>query len=114
MVGVTPSKGFVRTSSKDFKGLRTNVSKAVAKDFIKRFSVLMTRYQTAAKRRTYTVQEAAQLLGISRGVAYAAVHRGEIPSIKIGTRYVIPKDRLEEMLAGKGAEEQGAETGLAT
>lgn len=74
----------------------------------------MKRYQIAAKRRTYTVQEAAQLLGISRGVAYAAVHRGEIPSIRLGRRYVIPKDRLEEMLAAKDTGVQEGENGLAT
>ena len=54
------------------------------------------------ERRTITVSEAAQLLGISRNAAYAAVHRGEIPSIRLGRRYVVPIDRLEELLDGRG------------
>ena len=61
----------------------------------------MDTHDIAGKRRTCTVQEAAQLLGISRNSAYAAVHRGEIPSIRLGRRYVVPIDRLEELLDGR-------------
>ena len=45
-------------------------------------------------RLTLTVEEAAVLLGISRNSAYEAVRRGEIPSVRIGGRIVIPRRRF--------------------
>ena len=50
------------------------------------------------KRETYTVEEVAEILGIGRGKCYQAVRDKEIPSLKIGRRYVIPRMALEEML----------------
>ena len=47
---------------------------------------------------TFTVQEAARLLGISRGLAYQAVSEGTVPSIRIGRRILIPRARLCELL----------------
>jgi excisionase family DNA binding protein len=35
---------------------------------------------------TYTVEEAAELVGIGRNKAYEAAKTGEIPTIKIGKR----------------------------
>ena len=37
-------------------------------------------------RRTYTVTETAEILGISRSSAYEAVRRGDVPSIAVGER----------------------------
>lgn len=51
------------------------------------------------ERLTLTVEEAAALLGISRAFAYESVRRGDIPHIKIGRRILVPKAKLEEMLA---------------
>lgn len=51
-------------------------------------------------RLTVTVLEAAQRLGISRGLAYEAVHRGELPTIRIGKRILVPRIALELLLAG--------------
>ena len=48
--------------------------------------------------RTYTVQQAAQLLGIGRNQGYEAVHRGEIPVIKVGKRFLVPKAALDRLL----------------
>ena len=53
------------------------------------------------KRRTMTVDEAAQALGISRNAAYAAIHRKEIPAIKIGDRRLVPILAIERLLAGE-------------
>ena len=53
---------------------------------------------------TYKIEEAGRLLGIGRNGAYEAAHRGEIPTIKIGRRLLVPKAALEAMLAGKGAD----------
>ena len=47
---------------------------------------------------TYTVTEAAALLGISRTTAYECVRRGEIPSLTLGRRVVISRVVLERML----------------
>ena len=53
------------------------------------------------QRATLTVDEAALRLGIGRNAAYDAVKRGEIPSIRIGRRLLVPVAALERMLAGE-------------
>lgn len=53
-------------------------------------------------RRTLTVEEAAGLLGISRGLAYALVSRGDIPSVRLGRRIVIPRPAVDTMLDRAG------------
>jgi excisionase family DNA binding protein len=50
-------------------------------------------------RRTYTVPEVAEVLGISRSTAYECVRRGEIPSLKLAGRVVIPRMAFEAFLA---------------
>jgi excisionase family DNA binding protein len=57
-------------------------------------------------RLVFTVEEAAQLLGISRSFAYEAVQRGDIPSMRIGRRILVPKAKLERFLEQTG--ESGA------
>ena len=52
-------------------------------------------------RRTYTVDEVARLLGVSRGVAYEAVRTGEIRSLTIGRRIVIPPSAVAELLGAE-------------
>jgi excisionase family DNA binding protein len=51
---------------------------------------------------TLDVQTAARRLGISRNGAYEAIRRGEIPTIRIGRRLLIPRLALEKMLAAVG------------
>jgi excisionase family DNA binding protein len=55
-----------------------------------------------AERQTLTVQEAARVLGISRSSAYEAARRGELPTVRIGRRYVVPRVALERMLSQAG------------
>ena len=50
-------------------------------------------------RRTYTVPEVAEMLGISRSTAYVCIRRGEIPSLTLGRRIVISKMAFEAFLA---------------
>jgi excisionase family DNA binding protein len=50
------------------------------------------------ERLTFTVEEAAAALGISRAFAYEAVSRGDIPSIRIGRRVLVPRTALQRML----------------
>lgn len=47
---------------------------------------------------TLSVGEAAELLGLSRGLVYRAVAEGSLPSIKVGRRIIIPRTRLMEIL----------------
>ncbi|MGW1677823.1 helix-turn-helix domain-containing protein [Saccharopolyspora sp. NPDC002376] len=55
------------------------------------------------ERQTYTVDEVAKALGVSRGVAYTQVREGAIPSRRMGKRWIIPKIRFDAWLAGEGA-----------
>lgn len=49
-------------------------------------------------RPTLTVPEAASLLGVGRGVGYAGVKSGEIPSVRIGGRVLVPTAPLLKLL----------------
>lgn len=51
-----------------------------------------------AKTQTFTIREAAQILGICPSTAYEAAKRGEIPVITIGGTKRVPRLALEEML----------------
>jgi excisionase family DNA binding protein len=48
---------------------------------------------------TLTVEQAAKLLGIGRSTAYELVHTGDIPSLRLGRRIVVPRTRLAALLA---------------
>jgi len=50
-----------------------------------------------------TVDEAAVYLRISRGLAFAAVRDGTLPSVRIGRRILVPRRQLEALLAGEQA-----------
>lgn len=50
------------------------------------------------ERLTLTVEEAASLLGISRNLAYELVAEGQIPSIRLGRRVLVPRQALYRML----------------
>lgn len=53
---------------------------------------------TPDQQPTVTVEFAGEALGISRGSAYEAAARGDIPTIKIGRRIVVPTAALRRML----------------
>ena len=42
------------------------------------------------ERKTVTVEEAATILGVGRNKAYEAARSGEIPTIRIGKRLLVP------------------------
>jgi excisionase family DNA binding protein len=50
------------------------------------------------ERLALGVGEAGALLGISRDLAYDLVARGELPSVRLGRRLVVPRRALEEAL----------------
>ena len=58
-------------------------------------------------KATYTVDEAAEILGVSRNSAYQAVHAGELPAVKIGKRLLVPRIAFEKMLDSAGQKLSG-------
>jgi excisionase family DNA binding protein len=52
------------------------------------------------ERLTVTVPEAARLLGLSRMSAYNGIRTGQIPSIRVGRRVLIPRAALGRLLDG--------------
>lgn len=46
-------------------------------------------------------EEARKLLGLSRGSIYQALNSGQIPSLRIGRRILIPRARLEQLINGE-------------
>jgi len=51
---------------------------------------------TPLERQTFTIEEAAKILGICRAVAY---RKGVLPTVQIAGRRLVPKVALERMLA---------------
>lgn len=50
---------------------------------------------------TYTVDEVAYLLRVSRSVAYQHIRAGDIPAERLGRRWVIPRRRFHAWLDGQ-------------
>ena len=53
---------------------------------------------TSTERLTYSVEEAATLLGISRSLAYEAARSGDLPTIRIGRRILVPATALQRLI----------------
>jgi hypothetical protein len=51
---------------------------------------------TSLERQTYTIEEAAKILGICRAVAY---RKGVLPTVQVAGRRLVPKAALDRMLA---------------
>ena len=49
-------------------------------------------------RMTMTITEAAQALGIGRTLAYELARTGELPTIKLGRRLVVPRWALQRLV----------------
>ena len=49
---------------------------------------------------TLTIPETAEMLGISLSKAYEAARLGQIPTIRLGTRILVSRRRLEAMVNG--------------
>ena len=62
----------------------------------------MTKLKFNAEVLCVSLLIAAEMLGISRGLCYRLVHEGQIPSIRLGRRILIPRAALNEMLVRKG------------
>ena len=56
------------------------------------------------ERLTLSVEEAAHLLGIGRGLAYELARTGKIPAVRLGRRLLVPRAQLEAMLRNPSTE----------
>lgn len=59
------------------------------------------------ERLTLTVEEAAELLGVGRTSAYEGVRSGEIPAIRVGRRWLVPRAAFMKFLEGQHGENGG-------
>ena len=50
---------------------------------------------------TFSVPEAAALMGISPSAFYRAIHRGELPALRVGRRFLVPIAKLHALLGLK-------------
>jgi excisionase family DNA binding protein len=57
----------------------------------------------------YRVEEVAELLGCGRSTVYDAIHRGEIPALRLGRRVLVSKVALDELLNGHRPADEGSE-----
>ena len=55
------------------------------------------------EKLTFTVEEAGQLLGISRALAYEMARIGKLPTLRFGKRLVVPRKAIENMLESSAA-----------
>lgn len=59
---------------------------------------IITHPETDDWPATMTISEAAEILGISRSAGYRAAGKGEIPTIRIGGRLLVPTAKLRALL----------------
>ena len=53
------------------------------------------------EKLVYSIQEVAELLGISRSYAYELVRKGEIPVLMLGKKRVVPKEKFNRWVNGE-------------
>ena len=58
----------------------------------------MSSIPKAEDRPTIEVPEAGRVFGLGRSASYAAAARGEIPTLRIGRRLVVPTAQLRRLL----------------
>ena len=62
-------------------------------------------------RATISVSDAAALLGISRNSAYEAARTGQLPTLRLGRRLLVPVPALLRMLESEDARKDDRELG---
>lgn len=53
------------------------------------------------EKLVYSIQEVAELLGISRSYAYELVRNGTIPALVLGKKWVVPKEKFNNWVNGE-------------
>lgn len=56
--------------------------------------------RTRQRQQTLSVEDAGEILGISRSSAFQAAANGQLPVIRIGKRLLVSRHALEEILGG--------------
>ncbi|HXG36554.1 MAG TPA: helix-turn-helix domain-containing protein [Dehalococcoidia bacterium] len=51
-----------------------------------------------SERLAYTVADAAKALGVGEKAVYELIHQGQLRSIKVGRRMILPRHELERFL----------------
>jgi len=51
-------------------------------------------------RQTYSVDDTARILGVGRNSAYSACKSGDVRTIRIGGRILVPKAEVDRLLLG--------------
>lgn len=64
---------------------------------------MTTRPVLKLVRETLTVPEAAKALGIGDTLAWRLVQTGELRTVKLGRRRLVPRSALDELLRGRVA-----------
>jgi hypothetical protein len=54
-------------------------------------------------RDAFTIEEAGEIVLISRGSSYLAAKTGDLPVIRVGRRKIVPRLALERLLSAKSA-----------
>ena len=98
-----------------YEGIKTIariIAQAVAEEILTKEKLIYRRATNASyietdeasgakkERLTMSVNSAAKLLGLSRSATYQAVHSGQIPCIRFGSRILIPRVALMRFLNG--------------
>lgn len=64
----------------------------------------MTVTQLPTPRLTRKPEEAASMLGIGRNGIYDLIRDGQLRSIKVGRKILVPLSAIEEFLSGTGGQ----------
>lgn len=56
------------------------------------------RSTSQSTRLTLSIAEAAELVGISRTTAYELAQSGELPTVRLGRRILVPVNQLADVL----------------
>jgi excisionase family DNA binding protein len=61
------------------------------------------------EKLAYNVQEVAALLGLHRNTVRRLIRQGDIPAMRLGHRVLVPRAKLEALLAEKNPAGAGGE-----
>lgn len=51
-----------------------------------------------SERLTYSIDEAAEAIGVGRGSAYELVRRGDLRTVRVGRRVLVPREAVRDFL----------------
>ena len=65
-----------------------------------------------SERLSYSIDEAAETIGVGRGSAYELVRRGDLRTVRVGRRVLVPREAVRDFLGLR--HKQGAASASAT